>query len=612
MIGAKNDELSKFIYLPYNWEVLARFKALVKKLKEPHRIAIPKVRPAVLPLILAIVISQPFIISIIYDFKYQGRVVPGVYLGQARLGGQTAEEALATINSIFKVATPSTTIKIGPKEFVVTGYELGFNYLPAETLQKALTVGRSGSPLDMVRDEWQAFWQHTTVWPVYTYNSSQLDKALQTIEVQIVKPAKNAGFTYSSGQLLVTSEETGWRLPSESLKSRVIQKFERLDYSPIEVTLLADQPTTYKEDLVKYEASVSALLGSLPTVNFNNQVWRIDPETALAILKFSKDNVSYDEEIVKDWVRVVAKDVDADPRGQVLQVDATGRVTNFSPSQTGYKVNIAASAKSIGEALIFSPTPKVVDLVVVKQEPPASANSYGIKELIGLGESNFYGSIPGRIHNLDLASSRINGALIAPGEEVSFNKLVGEVSAATGYDEAYIISEGRTVLGTGGGLCQVSTTLFRAALNAGLPILARTAHAYRVHYYEPPLGLDATVYSPSVDLVFKNDTSAYILIQREINIGQNYLAFKLYGTSDGRITTVSAPIITNEVGAPATLYQEDPTLPKGVTKQVDWSAPGADAVFYRKVIRGGEVLQDDTFVSHYAPWRAIFLVGTKE
>lgn len=586
----------------------------VRKLK--INLKFPKIsRPSLLSILSALLISLPLIVSVVYDFTYQGRVIPGVYLGELDLSGKTAAQASIVIQNVFRLASPSATIKIGPKEFLVSGSDFDYKYNAEETLQKVMLVGREGSPWDMTQAQWRAFFNHIKLSPVYFYSSIKLEKVLATIEVQVARPAKNASFAYQNGQVLVVPEETGWELSKEIISERLISKFYRFDYTPIETTVKATSPTVYKEDLAGSSARVTLLLSSLPVVTFEGRTWKLKPETILSYLKFGKENdvlaMSLDESVVSNWLTVLAKEINTDARGQVLQVDG-GKVVNFVPSQTGYTVNVAASAAKLKEGLLADTSSKTIELVVEKRTPPISANSYGVKELIGLGESNFYGSIPGRIHNLDLASSRLSGALIAPGEEVSFNKLVGEVTAETGYDEAYIISEGRTVLGTGGGLCQVSTTLFRAALNAGLPILARTAHAYRVHYYEPPLGLDATVYSPSVDLVFKNDTPAYILIQREINIAQNYLAFKIYGTSDGRVSIISAPVITNERGAPATLYQEDPTLPKGQTRQVDWSAPGATATVYRKVTRGGEVLQDDTFVSHYQPWRAVFLVGTKE
>ena len=246
--------------------------------------------------------------------------------------------------------------------------------------------------------------------------------------------------------------------------------------------------------------------------------------------------------------------------------------------------------------------------------PTDKINDLGIKESIGKGTSLFQGSIQSRIYNITLASSRLNGLLVAPNEVFSFDKALGDISAFTGYKQAYIIENGRTVLGDGGGVCQVSTTFFRALLNAGLPIVERHAHAYRVGYYEQdsPPGFDATVFVPSVDLKFKNDTGNHILVQTLIDPNVLRLTFELYGTKDGREVTISKPVISNESPPPPDVYQDDPTLPKGQIKQVDFAAWGTKVYFTRQVTKNGEVIISDRFDSNFRPWQAIYLRGTKD
>jgi vancomycin resistance protein YoaR len=239
-------------------------------------------------------------------------------------------------------------------------------------------------------------------------------------------------------------------------------------------------------------------------------------------------------------------------------------------------------------------------------------NELGIRELIGTGVSYFSGSIENRKFNIGLAASRINGVLIPPGEEFSFVNTVGDISANTGFKQAYVIKSGRTVLDDGGGVCQVSTTIFRAALNSGLPITARTAHAYRVGYYEQgfPPGIDATIFHPSVDFKFKNDTDKHILVQA--SVAGNSLTVELYGTSDGRTVTMTKPVVTGITPAPPEIRQDDPTLPRGTVKQVDWAANGANVSFSRTVTKGGITYINEVFRSNYRPWQAVFLVGTKD
>ena len=240
-------------------------------------------------------------------------------------------------------------------------------------------------------------------------------------------------------------------------------------------------------------------------------------------------------------------------------------------------------------------------------------NILGIEERIGRGYSEFAHSIAGRIHNVVLTAAKINGILVKPGETFSFNNAIGDISEATGFQPAYIIKDGRTVLGDGGGVCQVSTTLFRAVLAAGLPVLMRQAHAYRVAYYEQAgykAGLDATVFAPSVDFVFKNDTPGYILIQTTTNRRNLTLTIDIYGTNDGRKAEILNHVVGGITPPPPDLYQDDPTLPTGTVKQVDFAAWGAKTSFQYKVTKNGDTLQNQTFYSNFRPWQAVFLRGT--
>ena len=232
--------------------------------------------------------------------------------------------------------------------------------------------------------------------------------------------------------------------------------------------------------------------------------------------------------------------------------------------------------------------------------------------MLGKGVSYYKGSISNRIYNINLAQSKFKGILVPAGETFSFNSVLGDVSSYTGYKAAYVIKDGRTVLGDGGGVCQVSTTLFRAALSAGLPIIERRPHSYRVGYYEQGFapGLDATVFYPTTDFKFKNDTPAYILIQPTIDTANYTLTFEIYGTSDGRVATTTKPVIPSSTAPPPDLYVDDPTLPAGTTRQIEHKAYGARVVFDYKVVRNGEELINQKFVSNYRPWGAVYLRGT--
>lgn len=342
-----------------------------------------------------------------------------------------------------------------------------------------------------------------------------------------------------------------------------------------------------------------------------------------SLLKWEKFNfdsrIEYDTSPVKDFI-ANSEDAYNKPAKNALFNFEGGRVVSFRKEESGLQIEsdkfLSAFNQTI-EDLKKKVENKNVELGYQILEPEITltkANSFGIEELLAVGKSNFSHSIPERIHNIILASSRFNGVLVAPGKVFSFNGAVGDISKQTGFLPAYIIKEGRTVLGDGGGVCQVSTTLFRAALNAGLPIIERVAHAYRVGYYENDSGpgFDATVFDPIADLKIKNDTGAYILIQTEVDKNNNLLYFKLYGKKDNRNIEIGKAILTDQAPPPADLYQDDPTLKKGLIKQVDFSAWGGKASFDYKVTLNGAVTFQQTFASAYKPWQAVYLRGTAD
>jgi len=331
-----------------------------------------------------------------------------------------------------------------------------------------------------------------------------------------------------------------------------------------------------------------------------------------------KPSFSYSQEKIEKVVKEIAAEVDR-PVQDALFEFKNGKVVSFQVSKRGREVNRLQVKKLI--ILAFSHPQKEktfvpLDLPVKIIEPKITtekSNDLGIQELLAEGESFFKDSIPSRVHNIILASSYLHGVVIPSGEVFSFAKKIGTISAETGYKPSYVIKNKATVLEDGGGVCQVSTTLFRAALNAGLPIIERKAHYYRVGFYEQggyPPGLDATVYPPSPDLKFKNDTPAYILIQTVVDKEAKRLVFQLYGTSDGRRVEVGKPVIHSQTPPPEPVYIDEPSLPAGVIKKIDSSHWGAKVSFTRKVFNAdGSLKEQRTFWSNYVAWPAVYQRG---
>lgn len=322
------------------------------------------------------------------------------------------------------------------------------------------------------------------------------------------------------------------------------------------------------------------------------------------------------DEKIKGSLQELEKEIYLPPEDALFQFE-NGKVVAFKEEKEGLGLDLESALDELKAQLQEKENPHqftdiTINLKTKTLKPTvtlASANSLGIHELLGEGNSWFSGSPSPRLHNIKLASAKLNGILVKPQAIFSFNHALGDVSQDSGYQPTWIIKSGRTILGDGGGVCQVSTTVFRAALNSGLPIVERQAHAYRVHYYEEksPLGLDATVYEPSPDLKFLNDTPSHILIQSKVNEKEKKLTFQFYGTSDGRKVTLSEPVVWDKTPPPEPLYEDDPSLPAGTLKQVDWPAAGAKVKFDYTVSRNEAIIFQKTFTSVYQPWRAVYL-----
>jgi vancomycin resistance protein YoaR len=280
----------------------------------------------------------------------------------------------------------------------------------------------------------------------------------------------------------------------------------------------------------------------------------------------------------------------------------------------GRTLDIPATIAAINEGL--SSAQREIPLAFITTDPTvkddATAQDLGITELVVSASTYFSGSSPERIQNITTASSAFHGLLIPPGGTLSMADILGDISLDNGYAEALIIFGDKTINGVGGGVCQVSTTLFRAVFFGGYPIIERYPHAYRVGYYEqgpgsPGPGLDATVFVPMVDFKFTNDNPSWLLMETYVT-GNNRLQWKFYSTSDGRTVDWSSKT-SGKVDAPDDLYRENPDLAEGEIKQVDYHADGLDVVVNRTVTRNGDVLYTDTIKTHYLPWQAVYEYG---
>jgi len=596
-----------------------------------------------------------FLILVVLYFAYGifflERVLPNTYFASINLGGKKIDEAREIIDkSIDSYTQSDLTFVLGKQQILVKPTGLGVEFDKEMSVKSVLSNNESSNFIKEQIKKTKALFFKEQIQSYYTVDNEEFDEFLDSVIGKFERPATNASITFSTGGPQVSASRDGVVVDKIKFIDDLDSRLDVLSTFPISLNFVQDQAAVSDLGAEKALEKVRSLSNQTVVFNYKYDSWRFSNQKLFDLLKFEPEGfgddliqlqlgqspilvkdikktaagkaqllVTLDEEKVDKLIEDISVSVNQPTVDATLEVSGN-KVTRFIPAQDGQVLDAAVlkkllldkiSIESISQDKVISidlPV-KVTKAKIANQE----VNNLGIVELLGTGVSYFAGSIANRIHNIVLGASLINGTIVAPGEVFSFNALVGPVSAEQGFKQAYVIQKGRTVLDDGGGICQVSTTVFRAALNSGLPIVKRTAHAYRVSYYEQrgfKPGFDATIFSPSVDLQFKNDTSRHILVQAKVDKANARLQVDIYGTSDGRRVEISEPVVSNVTPPPEPKYEEDATLAKGTVKQVDFAAHGATSIFTRKVYRGSELIINDTIRSNFRPWQAVYLVGT--
>lgn len=554
-----------------------------------------------------------------FNFKYLNKIFPNVVIADVDVGGLNHEDAVNKLSQSIKVPERVKLIKQEDSFEIVTN-KINLTYDFNESANRAYYLSRTGNIFLDSYGKIKLLYNPKNIGLTTKIDDGVLSKFISVVSGQISVDPVLPTVSIVNGKVQINKGKKGTEVDSTSLRAEIGLVLAYAKNDVINIPVKEVDLTLDDDEVVNLQKRAEKFIGRELRIKFESQSNVVDNFTYSdsLLLKLIRPEGGVNEEEVAKLIASIAKKINRDPQNPKFKFDGD-RVSEFEPALDGIKLDESKLRESIINVIsqIENSDEKQItlDAPVTKTPPDVSTdkvNNLGIKELIGRGSSTYFHSIPGRVFNVGLATSRINGVLVKPGDTFSFNNALGDVSEFTGYQQAYIISEGKTILGDGGGVCQVSSTLFRALLNAGLPITERTAHAYRVGYYEQnsPPGMDATVYGPLPDLKFKNDTDNYILIVAKADPKRFSLIFELYGTKDGRVATVTKPVVLNISPALPTVYQDDPSLPAGTLKQVDYSASGAKVSFNYKVERGGSTIFKKTFVSNYRPWAAVYLRGT--
>lgn len=554
--------------------------------------------------------------SVLYHFAYARKIIPGVKIGSVDVGGMTFDSAKQKLISYEDYISKKLILKTDEKEFEIDADAVGLVYNWDASLSRAYEVGRTGNILTDTKDKVAGLFKELYIAAFYEYNDDLFHAKFSQLKGEINKEGSNARFKLNDkGDLEVVQGYKGYKVSDGDLFKILVYAFDRIDFESRDLPIEISEPNILAYEIEPLISAAEKVVYNEIAITNGTKKWTVTKAQLADLLAFEKDNgdikLALDEPKFKGLLESISFEANQSARGKVTEVEGD-KVLKFEITDAGTEIDTKLFTRAFRDTYLTGG--KSVALVLKPSDPPKDLSSYGIFALLGEGSSKYVGSIRARVHNLTLAAERTNGVLVPPNGIYSLNSAVGDISGKTGFDAAYIIKGGRTVLGEGGGVCQTSTTLFRAVLNSGLPVVLRYPHAYRVSYYEQDSkpGFDAAIFQPTLDFQFKNDTPNYILVQSSADTDKYTLNFKIYGTPDGRSVEITEPVITGQIAPAEAQYIDDPTLEKGRTIQVEHAAWGSNVSFMRTVKRGGEVINTETFKSRYQPWRSVFRVGTKE
>ncbi|MFW0838031.1 MAG: VanW family protein [Candidatus Komeilibacteria bacterium] len=561
---------------------------------------------------------------------YQDRYLYGISVANIKLGGLNKVEARKIIQSavddykknglsyIYDNNKINLQTSITSSE-LATSYDI-INFNIDQTLEQLWLLGHENG---YSANFWQQI-KHALVPRHYPLlldtDTARLKNMLITNFQKYATPGSDALPIITDGQVQIKSHSLGTTFAYDDIIKKTNRQVSYLDNSPLNLSLALDLPIIMDKDISPADIkNLEQWLTIEKTLSLTapGQSWQISQPLYQDWIHFTKKEgaiiIAFNTDALADFLQnTVAVEIDKEPQDAKFQV-ANGRVTEFQSSQDGQKLNIPASITAINDNF-FQPDSEAnqaIELIVTPltaKVAVADTNDLGIRDVIGVGRSDFHGSPANRVHNIQTGANAINGLIIKPGETFSLITALGDINASTGYLPELVIKGNKTIPEYGGGLCQIGTTTFRAAIDTGLPIVERRNHSYRVSYYEPA-GFDATIYDPKPDLRFTNDTNNNILIQTRIEGTE--LIFEFWGTPDGRIVNYTTPKIYNITSPGETKYVDTTELEPGEIKCTERAHNGADADFDYNVLYPNGEEKSTNFFSHYVAWPEVCLRGVE-
>jgi len=493
------------------------------------------------------------------------RITAGASLEDLDLSAKKIDEARRVLEEKFsQFGEQKINFVWQDKSWQISPWELGINLDLEQSANEIYAFGHRRNIFASLVEQTTALFFGKNLALRFSVDLEKFRRAVASLS-SIETPPQNAALKYNREKEIfeVAPEKTGLVINRYQLVNEIVGKFNQTP-STISLALKESAPLVTQKDVYPHLDKAKDIIALAPyTIRAAGLDWALEKaELAdwLCVLLSPENHgmvIGLDKNETADFLAQIAPSINREPINAKI-VWKNNEIKFTEAARNGQKLNLEASFAQIQASVLTKQ--KDINLVINVVKPVISDNetlkSFGIETLLGQGESNFSGSSLNRQKNLALGALKLNGILIKTDEEFSFGQKVGEIDEANGWVPELIIKDNKIVPELGGGLCQVSTTLFRAAAIAGLKITERHPHAIPVRYYNPQ-GFDATVYPPSVDLKFINDTPNNILLQSRIE--NNLLIFEIYGTADGRIAKIIGPKIieSNPNGSMKTILTQE-------------------------------------------------------
>lgn len=587
-----------------------------------------------------------------YELNYRGKFYPGVTIGGEHVGGRFFGEVMAQFGErVHMLAGNGITITLrgskGTREVKVPVFAVGLtpdtfvSYFSLgaweQTVLQAYAYGRTGAPWTRATEQLAAFRFKNFALP-YSVNVEAMQSLFARELKNFFVKAVPAQFAWNGFSVTVTPEKSGEKLSEEEIITMIRHRLASFDAGNVYAKAAADVPAVTAEKLEPFLRLANDVARSTRILfRYGTGRWMVSGRTLATWLTLKTDrDIGIDRGKLEQFLsKTVAPLIDDPPRNSRFEM-REGRLVETVPGKSGNVVDVARTVERV-EQIVYAvqkayaaqhnlqlalvaalgETHKPIQtgtievpIEIIREEPKITKDAIdalGIKEQVGFAKTSFKGSSADRRHNIEVGVSKLNGILIAPGEEFSAVAAIGTTTEEEGFVKEFVIKENRSVKELGGGLCQIATTLFRMALNAGLPITERVNHRYVVSYYGP--GLDATIYGPKPDFKFLNDTGNYLLLQGKVEGDEVFL--ELYGLRDGRSVMISVPELTNELPAPEVAYIPALELPVGEIQCSETPRNGITADVTYTVTYADASVNEQRFHSVYQPWGKICLVGLK-